>query len=398
MSDPDRDFSGPKQTISRRVDDIAAELFELSRVLYEHPETAYEEHEACRWLSDWIGHKGFSVETGVGGIETAFLAKPPGFTGKRPIVAFMAEYDALPGIGHGCGHNLIAASSLGAAAALAGGSPLLDGDFLLIGTPAEEGGGGKARLADGGVFDDVDMALLCHPGRYNRVGDPSLGRIKVHVQFFGKTAHASTAPHLGRNALDALVLAYVNISALRQQLPPDVRLHGIITKGGEAPNIIPDRAEGLYYVRSASKAYLYDILIQRFEDCLNGAAKATGCTYKMTILPPSLEPMLRNPTLERVWADNAKSLGVVIDEGESSPGSSDVGNISHRMPTIQPRLAICDPSVNIHSTDFADATQSETGKAALILSAKTLAMTAYDYLTRPEVRKAATEEFASAAR
>jgi amidohydrolase len=310
----------------------------------------------------------------------------------------MAEYDALPGIGHGCGHNLIATSSLGAAAALARAGLKLDGDFVLIGTPAEEGGGGKARLADAGVFDGVDMALLCHPGRHNRVGDPSLGRIKVKIAFHGKTAHAATAPHLGRNALDALVLAYVNISAMRQQLPADVRVHGVITKGGEAPNIIPDYAEGLYYVRSLSKTYLFDTLIHRFEACLKGAAEASGCTYEMAIQPPSLEPMLRNHALERAWGDNAEALGVEIRYGDEPPGSSDVGNISHLMPTIQPRLAICDPSVNIHSTDFADATQSETGKGALLLAAKTLAMTVYDYLTQPELRRVAAEEFANAAR
>jgi len=394
----DNKTDNKKETIIQRVDELAEDLFRLSRKLYDNPETAYEERNASRWLSDWLRDRRFEVETGVGGIETALLAKPPGFSGKRPRAAFMAEYDALPGIGHGCGHNLIAASSLGAAAALARSESSLDGDFMLIGTPAEEGGGGKARLAAAGVFDGVDMALLCHPGRHNRVGDHSLGRIKVKIEFFGKTAHAAAAPHLGRNALDALVLAYVNISAMRQQAPADVRIHGIITRGGEAPNIIPDFAEGLYYVRSASKTYLYDTLIHRFEDCLKGAASAAGCEYKMTILPPSLEPMLRNPALERAWGDNAEALGVVLDYGEESPGSSDVGNISHLLPTIQPRLAICDPSVNIHSTDFADATQSEMGRTALLLAAKTLAMTVYDYLTQSELRRAAAEAFEKAAR
>ena len=398
MSDPDRSIPPEKQAIISQVNTIANELAGLATTLYENPETAYEEHAACRLLSDWLQKKGFDVNTGIGGIKTAFLAKPPGFSSKRPCAAFMAEYDALPGIGHGCGHNLIAASSLGAAAALAKSDLPLDGDFVMIGTPAEEGGGGKVRLAEAGIFDNVDMALLCHPGRYNRVGDPSLGRIKVKIEFFGKTSHASSAPHMGRNALDALVLAYMNISAMRQQLPPDVRVHGIITKGGEAPNIIPDLAEGLYYIRSISKSYLHNTLVHRFEDCLKGAAAASNCTYKMTILPPSLEPMLRNSILEKAWAKNAEALDVTLTNHEESPGSSDVGNISNRIPTIQPRLAICDPSVNIHSTDFADATQTEKGTKAMLLAAKTLAMTVYDYLTQPDLRQSAADDFAAAVR
>ena len=397
MEEPDRPIPLSKQAICDQVDTLAGELADLAKLLYENPETAYQEHNACRWLSDWLQTKGFAVATGAGGIETAFLAKPPGFSKKRPCAAFMAEYDALPGIGHGCGHNIIAASSLGAAAALARAGLPLEGDFILVGTPAEEGGGGKARLADAGVFKDVDMALLCHPGRFNRVGDPSLGRIKVKIEFFGKTAHAAASPHKGKNALDALVLAYMNISAMRQQLPADVRVHGVITNGGQAPNIIPDHAEGLYYVRSASKDFLHNVLIHRFEDCLKGAAIAAGCTYKMTIMPPSLEPMRRIPSLERAWGDNAEALGVALTYHEEPPGSSDVGNVSHLFPTIQPRLAICDPSINIHSTDFADATQSKRGTTALVLAAKTLAMTVYDFLTQQELRKAAADDFAKAA-
>jgi amidohydrolase len=382
-----------KRAAADRVDQLTEDLFELSRRLYENPETAFQEHQACRWLSRWLEERGFSVQTGAGGIETAFLAQPPGFSSRRPRLAFMAEYDALPKLGHGCGHNLIAASSLGAAAALVEAAPDLDGDFVVIGTPAEEGGGGKARLAEAGVFDSIDAAMLLHPGRHNKTGDPSLGRIKLTVEFFGQTAHAAAAPHLGRNALDAMILAYTNVSAMRQQLPPDVRVHGVITHGGDAPNIVPDYTSALYYLRSARKTYLIEKLLPKFENCLKGAAEAAGCQYQMTVKHPILEPMRRNHALENAWAANAEALGVEIDRRYAPPGSTDVGNISHLMPTIQPRLAICDETVAIHSVAFADATQSERGRRALILAAKSLALTAYDYLTRTELRQAASEEF-----
>ena len=383
-----------KEEIARQVDGIAGDLFSLSTLLYENPETAYHEHQACTWLGRFCAERNFEVETGVGGVETAFLARPAGVDRKGPVVAFLAEYDALEKIGHGCGHNLIAAISLGAAVALGRAAPHLRSSFVIIGTPAEEGGGGKARLMEARVFDGIDASVLVHPGHRNFPGEDTLGRIKATVEFFGRTAHAAAAPESGLNALDALVGAYNNINALRQQTTTDARIHGIITHGGDAPNVIPDYTRALFYVRSARSDYLRE-LFGRFEDCCKGAAMAAGCRVEVRVQPPSLEPMKRNFTLERVWIKNLEALGLASERKEGPSGSTDAGNLSRLMPVIQPFMGICDEHVLLHSEAFADATQTERARKALLDGAGILAMTVYDYLTSPKIQASAAEEFNS---
>ena len=393
MNDPDRSISDIKDTIVRHVDAMAPELIDLARMLYDHPETAYEEHNACQWLSEFLKKKGFAVKTAVGGVETAFSAKVPQKQALKPSIAFLAEYDALPKIGHGCGHNLIAAASIGAFIALDRAWPDRPGTVQLIGTPAEEGGGGKARLAEGGVFDGVDFSLMFHPGNANRMGGNSLGRIKAKVEFFGQTAHAAAAPEKGVNALDAIIGAYNNISFLRQQMPAIGRIHGVITSGGDAPNVIPDYTAGLFYIRSLDRNYL-KILFKRFEQCCTGAAQATGCTVKITVLPPSLDPMKRNPVMERVWQANLVSLGLEPCLTNGPTGSTDLGNISQLMPVIQPYLTLVSEDISAHTIEFAEATQSPTGRSVLVNAAKLLAMTAVDYLASEEIRAEAARVFA----
>ena len=383
-----------KNEIKEQVDRLAEDLFGLSRLLYENPETAYEEHQACQWLSQFLAERGFEVEKGAGGVETAFAARYAGGNPDGPSVAFLAEYDALPKIGHGCGHNLIAASSIGAGIALVRAMGEIPGRIAVMGTPAEEGGGGKARMIDGGAFEGIDIGLLSHPGHHNQAGEGSLGRIKAKIEFFGKTAHAASSPEAGRNALDAIIGSYNNICALRQQIPADAKLHGIITHGGDAPNIIPDYTAGLYYVRSGRRDYLKE-LFQRFEDCCHGAARAAGCECRIEVQPPSLEPTKRNYTLERMWEANLEDLGMELQVKNGPSGSSDVGNLSQVIPVLQSRLAIAELDVPIHSKGYADATQSERGRKALLDAAKTLAMTAYDYLVSAEARRAVAEEFAN---
>ena len=383
-----------KEDIIRQVDSIAVDLLDLSKTLFENPETAYQEHRACQWLSQFLQERGFEVETAAGGLETAFLARPEGIDPKAPTVAFLAEYDALEKIGHGCGHNLIAASSAGAAIALSRSLHDPSGSFVLVGTPAEEGGGGKARLAEAGIFEGIHMALLSHPGHQNLPGCDTLGRIKAKVEFFGCPAHASDAPELGRNALDAITGAYNNISALRQQIAPEGRIHGIITHGGDAPNVIPDYTAGLYYVRAANQSYLAE-LFQRFQDCCHGASLAAGCRCKVEIQPPSIDTVKRNKVLERVWMDNMKAMGLSVEHKDGPSGSTDVGNLSQLIPVLQPFMAICDKNVPLHSVGFAEATQSERGKKALLDAAKVLALTAYDYFSSPDIQKAVADEFAS---
>ena len=395
MNDPHRSISDIKKNIINHVDAMAPELIDLAKTLYDHPETAYQEHNACQWLSEFVSKHGFTVETAIGGVETAFSAKLPEKHVTKPSIAFLAEYDALPKIGHGCGHNLIASASIGAFIALHRAWPKPPGAVQLIGTPAEEGGGGKARLAEAGVFEGVDFSLMFHPGHANRMGSNSLGRIKAQVEFFGQTAHAATAPEKGINALDAMIGAYNNISFLRQQMPAIGRIHGVITSGGDAPNIIPDYAAGLFYIRSLERDYL-DVLFKRFEECCKGAAQASGCSVKITVLPPSLEPMKRNLFMESVWQANMASIGQKPCLTNGPNGSTDLGNISHIMPVIQPYLALCSEEIAAHTVGFADATQSPTGRNVLINAAKLLAMTAVDYLDSETIREAAAQEFANA--
>ncbi len=381
-----------KEAISREVDDLAATLDGISQYLFDHPETAYREFKARDYLADLLEAHGFTVEKGVGGVETAFLARPRGIEPTRPCMAILAEYDALPKIGHGCGHNLIAASSLGAALAFKNVAKDLAGEIALVGTPAEEGGGGKVRLADAGVFKEMDAAMMVHPGQSNLAGKDMLGRIKFKLEFFGRSAHASNTPDRGINALDALVLAYTGINALRQTLRPDARIHGIITHGGEAPNIIPDYAAALFYVRAQSIAYR-DELFERVVTCARSAARALGADVKVDINHPKLDPMRRNLPLETAFAANMTALNIAIDEDNGRRGSSDIGNLSHFLPTIHPNLAIVSEDIPGHTAAFRDATRTDRGKAAMRDAARLLAMTAYDFLTSGALRRQVIRDF-----
>lgn len=381
-----------KKNLIGEVDTLAPELFKISQYLFDNPETAYEEYKACAYLSEFLKTHGFEAEVGIGGVKTAFLARPYVKKQERPTVAFLAEYDALPGVGHGCGHNLIAAASIGAALALKKHLPQIPGSIALVGTPAEEGGGGKILLAEAGVFQKMDVAMMFHPGRLNLPGEEMLGRVKFKVEFFGRAAHASVSPDKGINALDALIMAYNNINALRQTIRADARIHGVITNGGDAPNIIPAYTAALFYVRAATREYLEEIL-GRVKNCFAGAALASGAEYKLEIIPPSFDPIKRNPPLEERVAENMHLLGIAIDQDDGRRGSSDIGNLSFYLPAIHISLAIVDPETPGHSPIFAEATMSERGQKAMLNAAKLLAMTAYDFLTIPELQKRVKEEF-----
>lgn len=385
-------MTGIKDRIGPEVESLSEDLFAVSDFLLAHPETAFKEFKARDYLSSFLEKKEFEVEQEVGGIETSFLARPAGCPQTRPTVAFLAEYDALPKIGHGCGHNLIAAASLGAAMALRRILGDKAGGLVLVGTPAEEGGGGKALLAEAGVFEGVDAAMMFHPSSINIPGQGMLGRTKFKIEFFGRSAHASFAPDQGINALDALNLAYCSINSFRQHLRQDGRIHGIITHGGDAPSIIPDYAAGLFYVRGASRSYR-DELLEKVRKCCEGAALAMGCEFKLEIDQPVLDPMKRNPGLETALASNMKELGMEIDSDDGRQGSSDMGNLSQYLPSIHPWLAIAGPEIAIHSTEFRDATASSRGKRTLLDAAKMLAMTGWDFLNSPDLRERVKGDF-----
>jgi amidohydrolase len=385
-----------KQQVMQEVDALADELHALSKKLYENPEIAFEERQSCELLSSYLETKGFEVERGVGGVETAFYAKLPDQEAS-PKLAFLAEYDALPKIGHGCGHNLIAAASIGAGIALSRHLDGIDGSMVIVGTPAEEGGGGKVLLIDAGVFDDVNAAVMFHPSSRNIVGNDSLGRIKFTVEFFGKTAHASGSPEDGINALDAIIILFNNIGLLRQQLKKEARVHGVITHGGEVPNVIPDYTAAQFYVRALDLEYL-DEVYEKVCNCAKGAALATGTEIKITPYPLRYEPRKRNCELERICRQHMEALGIEVEEPDPNRmGSSDLGNLSQKLPAIHPYLAIMDTNIAGHSVGMAEATITPRGQKAMLDAAKMLALTAHDYLTSADIQQKVAEEFEQAA-
>src|SRR6188474_641114 len=346
-------MSNAKEPISQAVDRLADELESLSRQIHAHPELGYQEVQACGWLSDFLARQGFKVEKGVGGVDTALRGTIE--TGDGPTVAILCEYDALPGIGHACGHNIIATSGAGAGAALAAvRTKLPAGRIQVIGTPAEEGGGGKVKLIEGGVFQDVDCAMMVHGFDRNVLHQNLLGYAGAAFEWRGKAAHASADPWAGVNALDACIQTFNAIAMLRQQMRPDCRVHGIITDGGAAPNIIPERAAASFAVRAPRIADMWD-LYERVVACAEGAARATGTEIEVHPQDVVYEPMDSNGVLLDLFADNMRALGLTIDEPVADrTASSDIGNVSQIIPTIHPWIAIAPQGMAIHTREFLD--------------------------------------------
>jgi amidohydrolase len=386
-------MSTVKEAILGAADRLGDELEALSRQIHDHPELGYEEVKACGWLTDFLAKKGFKVETGIAGVATAFRATIE--TGAGPTIAILCEYDALPGIGHACGHNVIATAGVGAGAALAAVmGQLPKGRIQVIGTPAEEGGGGKVKLIQGGVFKDVDCAMMIHGFDRTLLHQDLLGIVRVTFEYAGKAAHASADPWAGVNALDACIQTFNAVSMLRQQVRPECRIHGIITNGGAAANIIPEYAAATFYVRAPRIDTMWE-LYRRVVACAEGAAKAAGAGLKVTQPENVYEPMNSSKVLLDLFAANMKTAGLV--EGEPIPdrlGSSDVGNVSQVIPTIQPMVAIAPLGTAIHSRDFADAAVKPLARAGLLAAAKTMAMTTLDLLAEPARVDRAKQEFA----
>lgn len=383
-----------KEEIVKAVDRLSNELIATSRFLHLHPELAYEERESARHLTSLLKAHDFQVIEGAGGLPTAFIAKA-GVEHPSATVALLAEYDALPSLGHACGHNLIAASSVGAALALQPLLPALGGQVLVIGCPAEEKGGGKIALVRAGLFANVDAALLVHPSNRTEIFKSALAMRALRVEFFGKASHAAAAPHLGINALDAVVLAFTNLNALRQQLRDDVRIHGIITDGGRAPNIIPDYAAARFCIRSLDLDYLRD-LYGRVVACFKAAATAAGAAVTIHDEGEEYHPMRCNRALGTIFRANLEALGERVEQTpeDQDLGSTDVGNVSQVVPTIHPTIALTDqPDVVCHSDAFAEAAGGLSGDRAMLLAAKALAMTAVDLFTDPTARRHIQEEF-----
>src|SRR5262244_1197979 len=385
-------MSAVKDLIGPAVDRLAADLERLSRQIHDNPELAYHEVKAAAWLAEFLDKQGFKVERGVAGVETAFRGTLE--TGDGPTVAILCEYDALPGIGHACGHNVIAAAGAGAGAALAAiRDRLPKGRVEVIGTPAEEGGGGKVKLINGGVFKHVDAAMMIHGFDRWIMHQDLLGIVRTGFEFTGKAAHASADPWEGVNALDAVIQTFNNVSMLRQQIRPESRIHGIVTSGGAAANIIPEFASAVFYVRAPRIDTMWD-LYRRVVACAEGAAKAAGVSLKVTQHDSVYEPMKSSRVLLDLFAANMTTVGLA--EGDPIPdrkGSSDVGNVSQVVPTIQPMISIAPEGMAIHTREFAEAAIQPLARRGMVAAAKTMALTTYDLLAHPAHVKAAKEEF-----
>jgi amidohydrolase len=383
-----------KQRAAARIDAAAAGLDELAIAIHDHPELGYEERFACAALCDFLVREGLPVTRGAGGIETAFASETK--SGSGATLAICAEYDALPGIGHGCGHNLIAAGAVGAYLGVGAVAKELKGTVRLIGTPAEEGGAGKVRLHAAGLFDRVDAAMMFHPADAD-VLDPLMVALRVlDVEFRGKAAHAAAAPYAGVNALDGLMLGWSAMSALRQLVRSDSRIHGIITDGGQASNVIPERAAARIVVRAGDPSYLGD-LRRRVLSCFEGASTATGCELRYE-WGDSTDMVTTNGPMAAALAENARSLGRALGPrraGETS-GSTDMGNISALIPSIHPFFSVSADRVPWHSREFAAAARTPRALETMHVAAKALAFTAIDLLARPDLLKQTKAAFTPA--
>src|SRR2546428_3755981 len=389
------DIAALRKRALHAIDERRDSLFELSRAIHANPETAYEERQASTRLADFLEKNGFKVQRGYRGVEPSYRGDASGKNG-GPRVAILAEYDALAELGHGCGHNLIA--MIGTAAAIGVREVVGDlaGSVAAIGTPAEEGGGGKVALLRAGGFDDVDAAMMIHPttGR-SLAGRHSLANNRVNVEYFGKSAHAASQPDQGINALDALILLFAGVNAMRQQLRQDARIHGIIEKGGSAPNVIPEYTLGRFSVRALDRRYQQEAL-RRFIACAEGAATATGCTVKVTVLENAgYENMVFSTPIAERWAAHMRSLGMQIFEARDDElvGSTDIGNVLQVLPGIHPYIAISDQIIPGHSTAFRDHARTPEALDRALVAAKALALTAIDVLAMPEVLQQAKREF-----
>ena len=383
------------QSINTAIDDAADDLIEASHAIHANPELAFKEYFACETLTKTLQRYDFEVETGVFTLETAFETQLND-ADAGPTVAILAEYDALPGIGHACGHNIIATTALGATLGLRQVAQHLPGHIRLLGTPAEEKGGGKELMARAGAFDGVDAAMMIHPAGMNLASMPCICVAEVEVVYHGRSSHASAMPHKGINALDGLLLAYQAISNLRQHIRPTERIHGIITEGGAAPNIVPDRTSGQFYVRAANEKDLAR-LKPRVQACFEAGAQGSGCEVEVNWANVDYLDLNTNWPLADQFQMHAESIGrefISYDEALGfGAGSTDMGNVSHRVPSIHPMLAVAPPNVVIHNPEFATWAASERGDAAVIDGAKALAMTAADYLLSPALQQQARHAF-----
>ncbi|MEG0779195.1 MAG: M20 family metallopeptidase [Oscillospiraceae bacterium] len=375
-----------RESILSLIDEKTPQMQALSKWLYEHPEIGLQEFESAKKLCETLRELGFTVEEHLAGMETAFRATKK--NGDGPRVAFVAEYDALPGNGHACGHHMIATMSVTAAMALA--SLDLPGEVAVIGTPSEETGHGKPYLVEHGVFEGYDAALMIHPNNFTAVYADWIAIGGIDFHFKGVPAHAGSAPYLGVNALDAVVLFWNNISALRQQLKDGTRIHGIIVEAGSAANVIPDSGKVRMEFRAKEQAY-FDVVVERAIHCAEAAALATGCTLEYEHYEPTCQGVNHNRVLTEQFKAYMEELGIQEDS-RPMVGSTDMGNVSQLVPSIHPLLKVVDVDAAIHSPEFKVATMTPYAQEKMMVGAKILALTGLKVMEDKEFREKAMEE------
>ena len=383
-----------KARIAAAVEAARDEILGLSHRIHANPEPAFEEHKAAGWVAETIARHGYAVQHPAGRLATAVRGTLRGGAGPGGRVGILAEYDALPGIGHACGHNTMAASGVGAAIGLAAVADELAGEVVFLGTPAEERGSGKQFMLDDGLFDGVDAALLFHPSDMTEVEARLLASEDVDVTFHGRASHAASEPWEGRNALDALILLFNAVGLWRQQLRPESRVHGIILEGGSAANIIPDRGVARFMVRSPDQAY-FEGMRRHFRELCEAASLATGCAVDVEFSGRS-DTMRHNHVLGARYLANMQPYGLHDDPPSDNLGSSDMGNVSQVLPTIHPSLAICDRGVPGHSIEFREAARSARADEVTLIAATVAAQVACELLTDPALVAAAWREFRGA--
>lgn len=382
-----------KHIINEQIEQLRSTFYKISQYIGENPELGHEEWKASKILSEELANHGFQVNIGTSGLPTAFDAVFDSGT-KGPSVGFMAEYDALPELGHACGHNLIGTMAIAAAIGLSKVIKNCGGKIYVYGTPAEETRGGKVTMAQQGIFDHLDVAMMVHPLYRHEKSGSSLAMDAIQFEFFGKPAHAAASPHEGINALDAVIQTFNGINALRQHITPDARIHGIIPEGGKAANIVPDYAVAQFYVRAKHRNYLNELL-EKVTNCAKGAALATGARLETSFYELSYDDLKTNEALSASFTENLIELGIKPGEihEKASGGSLDMGNVSHVVPSIHPYIKICDQPYICHTHEFREAAMSDQGFEGLILAAKCMANTAYDVIINPDLLNKIKLEF-----
>jgi amidohydrolase len=387
-----------KKDVASIVDSLRTELLALSHAIHQEPELALEEFKAVARLTGAVAQHDLPVQRESFGLKTAYVSE----FGRdaSPTIAILSEYDALPGVGHACGHNIIATAGLGAALALAKLGARLPGRVRYLGTPAEERFGGKEMVAREGAFDGVDAAMMIHPANLNIVTMPCIAISEVEVTYHGRAAHASAMPYRGLNALDAVVSAYQSIAQLRQHIRQTERIHGIITEGGLAANIVPERAGCRFYVRAVDVHDLAELKV-RVQACFEAAALSTGCKADIRWGNTDYLDLKTNWPMAGAFERNATALGreffPVKDIPAGFAGSTDMGNVSHRVPSIHPMFAVAPAGVIIHNAEFATWAQSPQGDEGVIDGAKAMAQTALDLMMDQGMLDTAKKDFEATA-